>query len=466
MSKCIRCGSEIPDGIFVCPVCGIDVQLVPNYEMLDLDMMIRQSISEEKKAEQLEERREIRRKHDSKRRFLKRLCTIALIAIAAIGISIAVMTIRSTMTVSGDEFDTAFKDAQTMYEDGDYQNAYNAVNTALGYDEGSIEAQILKAKIAYFGLENKDEAISILRNIIADNDSQSDAYDVLLEIYAESGDYDNIADIMGEAPESIRSAFADYIVDQPVFSVDGGTFSEDVELVLTAGDGCEIYYSTESGADFDDYSLYSEPVKISDGETKLTAVAVNAKGIHSKAVSRTFNIIYDIPNTPVISTASGAYTGENNKVTIEPVEGCTVYYSVDSKPSASSSVYTGPVEMQEGKHFIYAIAVNERGTSSQIAAIWYEYTPEIEEPETTVPSGGDNDTPDTPSSGGNNRPTQRPTQTPTEEPTPPPTQEPTVPPTQEPTVPPTQEPTPPPTQEPTPDPGDDFTDQDAPSRAE
>ncbi|MBQ9062681.1 MAG: zinc-ribbon domain-containing protein, partial [Eubacterium sp.] len=35
MRKCTRCGADIPDGDFFCPVCGESVQLVPDYETIE-----------------------------------------------------------------------------------------------------------------------------------------------------------------------------------------------------------------------------------------------------------------------------------------------------------------------------------------------------------------------------------------------------------------------------------------------
>jgi tetratricopeptide (TPR) repeat protein len=476
MITCIRCGAEIPDGVYICPVCGLDVQLVPNYEMLDLDMMLRQNYNEDKKIEELEEHREIRRRQMSKMTRIKRLCAAGIAAAAAIGIFTAAMTIRSTMVKDVSAFESAYDDAARMYEDGDYQDAYNAVETALGYDKENIDAQVLKARIAYFGFESKDEAISILKNILVEDKENVSAYEALLEIYLDAGEYDNIYDQMADAPETIKNEFSEYIVEEPYISPNGGTFNMDQEIRLSA-EGCNIYYTTDTSAEFDDYIHYTKPIRITGGDTTIKAVAVNSEGIHSKTVEKSFSVIYDAPDAPVIVTASGSYEGEDNKVTIEVPNGCTVYYAVDGEPSTLSQVYRDPIEMQEGKHYLYAIAVNERGISSSLAAMWYNYTPadEPEEPsghsggssssgydpgDSNTPSSGGNSSPsggsgsssggNTPSQPDDNKPTNTPTPTPTptpEEPTPEPTPEE---PTPEPTP---EEPAPEPTpEEPAPEP--------------
>ena len=450
MTTCIRCGAEIPDGVFVCPVCGLDVQLVPDYETLDLDMMLLQNYDKENKIGQLEERREARRRQMRKSKRTKALCSAAIAAFAVVGITIGAMNIRSTMADTSGGFEAAYDDALKMYEDGEYQDAYNAINTALGYDDDSIEALVLKARIAYFGLENMDEAVTILRNIISAEPSSEAAYEALLEIYAAEGEYDIIADVMDNASDAIREAFSGYIVNQPSFSPNGSMFSEDQDITLSADSGCEIYYTTEASAEFEDYILYSEPVHVTEGSTTITAIAVNADGIHSRAVKNTIDIVYDAPAAPVFATSSGIYEGDDNKVAINGAEGCTIYFAVDGKPSTESTVYSEPFEMREGKHFVYAIAVNEKGVSSGISAIWYEYTPgaQTTAPETPQPSydgpsddywnvspGTDDNSPgnsggsgsgsspggDVPSTPSTPEPTDEPTHTPEATPTPEPT---------------------------------------------
>lgn len=459
MIKCDRCGADIPDGSYECPSCGQAVQLVPNYEMLDLEMFFRQNNTQEKKVEALQERHEARRKQNRMKKLLTRLCAFAIAAVAAIFVIFTVFTIRSSMDVSADDqFGTALSDAKQMYEDGDYQEAYNAVCTALEYDEDNEEALILKAQIAYFGLDNKDEAVSILRNLIAADSECEDAYQALLDLYADAGEYDIIAELMDSASANMKQTFADYIVPVPALSVDEGTYNEDQSIEMNAQDGCEIYYTTDAEAGFDDYILYEDALELTEGEASVNAVAVNAKGIRSKTVSKTYKIVYDVPNQPEFATASGTYQGDDDEVTINTVEGATIYYAVDAKPTTSSAMYAGPIKMQEGKHFVYAIAVNARGISSPISAIWYEYTAQTSQSSGNTYNSGSSSSGNrySPSSSGNNSgsssttPTETVTPTPTETTTPSVTETPNTTPSATPTATPEPEPSEPEPSEPEP----------------
>ena len=39
--KCVHCGANIPDDQMICPVCGAEVQIVPDYNPLD-DVLARE----------------------------------------------------------------------------------------------------------------------------------------------------------------------------------------------------------------------------------------------------------------------------------------------------------------------------------------------------------------------------------------------------------------------------------------
>ena len=471
MAKCSHCGADLPDGEVICPSCGREIQLVPDYETLDLNVMVAQNGLDERHTQRLENQREQRKKDLKNIRLIRILLSVAIAAVAAIGISAAVMTIRATMT-SAQDYDNVYKQALEQYEAEDYQNAYNTVEKALEFQSDSQEAQILKAKIA-FKLDKADEAVNLLRSLISNDEECVDAYQALLDIYVEQGAYDQIYEFMsGVSNTTIRQQFADYLVEAPLFSMESGVYNEEQEITLTSSSGLPIYYTTDGSDPTNQSTLYTEPIHIGQGETVVKAVSINDAGIYSPTETRTYEINFDAPSAPVIETASGEYTGDNNKIVINVPEGCTAYYAFDAKPTTEGAVYTGPIGMLEGKHFFYAILVNEKGVSGAMSAATYTYTPATEVTENTdttdqgtvsedtsgytTPSTGGNDSYYDYNYGGNSsnynptpyypdytEPTEdpvQPTVEPTEEPTVEPTEEPTIEPTVEPTVEPTATP--------------------------
>ena len=37
--KCMNCGADIPEGMLICPDCGTEVQIVPDYNLFEEDVL-------------------------------------------------------------------------------------------------------------------------------------------------------------------------------------------------------------------------------------------------------------------------------------------------------------------------------------------------------------------------------------------------------------------------------------------
>ena len=239
--KCSHCGSQIPDGEVICPKCGLEVQLVPNYENLDIDMMVVRNNMDEWESRKLEEERQKRKKQLRNKKITHLLMAIGIILIAVIGVAIATNSILETMRVNSvSDYETAYEDALKSYESGQYSAAYNMISRAVELDGSKLDAQALKGRIAY-ACGNKDEAKSILLSLISDDDSFEPAYDYILEIYIAEQDYKAIYDLMSKVSnEDIKTAYAGYLVNPPTVSVEEGTYNADQTISLAADEGCVI----------------------------------------------------------------------------------------------------------------------------------------------------------------------------------------------------------------------------------
>ena len=383
--KCSHCGASLPEGEMVCPVCGVEVQLVPNYETLDIDMMVEQNNMGEKANQQLSEQRLERKKYLRRKKLIRIIIALAIAAAAAVGIFFAVQNIRSNMEEAVVEFEDVYAEAQTAYENGEYQNAYNIIHEALNMKPDDVNAQVLKAKIAW-KLENENEAMSILRVMVAEDPSCEPAYQALVDLFMEKGDYDALYELLSAASDNgIRQKFADYLVSPPVFSLDEGTWNEEQDVSITADPGAVIYLTLDKTHPNENSQVYSAPIHISEGETTIIAIAVNAAGIHSPMVVKEYGVNFEAPDSPVIKTPSGSYSekDKDNKITVEFPADCKCYYSFDKKPTTADSLYTEPVEMQEGSHIFYAMLENEKGITGPIAAATFVYVTETPTPSPT-----------------------------------------------------------------------------------
>ena len=153
----------------------------------------------------------------------------------------------------------------------------------------------------------------------------------------------------------------------PIFSIEGGTFEEAVEVSITAEDGLDIYYTVNGGSVDGESILYESPIVLEeDGEYVINAIAIDDSGNMSETVSQTYIIEIAGPSAPDVVEQSGDYS-QNTMIVVVPVEGCTVYYTTDgTEPTSSSKIYTAPISMPIGTSHFAFVAVDEENNYSEI----------------------------------------------------------------------------------------------------
>ena len=153
----------------------------------------------------------------------------------------------------------------------------------------------------------------------------------------------------------------------PIFSIEGGTFEEAVEVSITAEDGLDIYYTVNGGSVDGESILYESPIVLEeDGEYVINAIAIDDSGNMSETVSQTYIIEIAGPSAPDVVEQSGDYS-QNTMIVVVPVEGCTVYYTTDgTDPTSSSKIYTAPISMPIGTSHFAFVAVDEENNYSEI----------------------------------------------------------------------------------------------------
>ena len=79
-------------------------------------------------------------------------------------------------------------------------------------------------------------------------------------------------------------------VNAPKFSHESGTYFEPFSLSLTADEGCTIHCTTDGTTATTTSPVYTEPIAIGLGTTTVSAVAVDANGNTSEAVTQTYTV--------------------------------------------------------------------------------------------------------------------------------------------------------------------------------
>jgi len=163
----------------------------------------------------------------------------------------------------------------------------------------------------------------------------------------------------------------------PVFTPDGGQFSDFANIVITcATEGASIRYTTDSTNPSATNGMdYTAPVNLTAAIT-IKAIAIKA-GMNDSAIAKTFFELIDKTDSPVISTNEITFTGSTEITITCPAYGATIYYSTDDGPFeiSNSSVYEGPFVITTTST-VKAMAVVKTKAYSDVVSVKFTETTE------------------------------------------------------------------------------------------
>ena len=417
--RCANCGNELKEGSLYCDACGHPVQIVPDYNEFDdyLDNLVGnddRSIDEQKTArsvsdktirfdqaereqfyntsqptgqnrdrtsqaemqqakqpqmKQTQERqsqgRQISEKPQSDRQReksaqQKRIIIISVVCVISIVILVGIVT-NNVRKSHESSFDYQVKQAKEAYESGDTNSAVSYYEKALSIDSDNTEVMYKLADI-YMGKKDYDAALILYQEIINVDSKSEEAYKKLISIYESKKDYDAIVALRdGAKDKDILKLFKDYVVSEPGFSKSSGKYGETFELSISADKNAKIYYSYDSDNPLSRGERYRNPISLDrEGAYKITAVAVDERGIKSEIASARYEIEFEAPKAPEVDPDGGTF-GAQTDITITVPENCKVYYTWDSSdPTAASTEYTAPIPIPEGNNVLSVIAIDQR----------------------------------------------------------------------------------------------------------
>lgn len=417
--RCANCGNELNEGSLYCDACGHPVQIVPDYNEFDdyLDNLVgnddraaderttvrpvsdktirfdksareqfynagqqtgqnrnQSSQSEMQQAKQTQGKQSDRKR--AKRTQQKRIIIIA--AACVVAVVILVCAVVSNVRKSHDSsFDYQVKQAKEAYESGDTNSAVSYYEKALSIDSDSTDVMYKLADI-YMEKKDYDAALILYQEIINVDSKSEEAYKKLISIYESKKDYDAIVALRDGAKDKdkdILKLFKDYVVSEPEFSKSSGKYGETFELSISADKNSKIYYSYDSDNPLSRGERYYSPISLDrEGTYKITAVAVDERGIKSEIASARYEIEFEAPKAPEVDPDGGTF-GAQTDITITVPENCKVYYTWDSTdPTAASTEYTAPIPIPEGNNVLSVIAIDQRtGKTSDIYRSRFEF---------------------------------------------------------------------------------------------
>lgn len=378
--KCANCGTELKLGCVYCSVCGHEAQIVPDYNILEDDYLNHLMNAEEKKSKQQEEQhrqteqnRLRQEKRNAKRRKKRLLIFGGCAAFAVIIIAAVILIINHNRSNS---FEYQYEKGLSYAAEKDYNKALDHLSQAATLDPDHTGVLLEMAAI----YEIRDDASALeatLLQILTLDDSEPEAYRMLVALYDKQQKYDAIMELYGQLKDdSLQEIFADYMVPPPAFSAEGGAYDDDVTVELSAPEGCTIFYTLDGTSPVERGKRYREPIELDNAKDyTLSAVCRDERGIFGQVAVVEYSITYEAPDSATVTPAAGTYT-EQKSISIQAPDKCSVYYTWDgSVPTRSSDVYTAPLEMPEGNHVLSILVVDSHDLASPVVRYNYIYLP-------------------------------------------------------------------------------------------
>jgi hypothetical protein len=152
----------------------------------------------------------------------------------------------------------------------------------------------------------------------------------------------------------------------PTFSPAAGTYTSVQSVAITgASVGAPIYYTTDGSTPSASSTLYTGPITLSASKT-LNAIAIEAGDTSSSVVTAAYTLNIPPTATPAFSVAGGIFTSAQSVTLSDSTSGAAIYYTTDgSTPSASSTLYTGPIVVSASEK-INAIAASLGAANSAV----------------------------------------------------------------------------------------------------
>ncbi len=374
--KCEKCGANIPQGYVYCSVCGSEVQLVPDYNFLDEDLLgsiVQGELKEDEESKQ-EVETVISGTKTEKRKNIYiwgGICTVILAAVLTLFVMYEAIQYKHK-----NSYTYQYQQAKEFAAEGNIKEAIEYFHKALKLkpNDKAVKEQLYDL---YLKEENYKAATALLEEFISDGNVEKESLEAIIELYAKEEEYDKILTLYEEIGSSEwRDLFADYLVERPTFSNISGTYFRPLKIEISSVKDYDIFYTTDGSDPVSKGTLYEGSISFTEeGTTILTAVTRNEKGIYSEIARAEYTIKYEPPEMPHVMPAGGTYT-EPQMITIQVPMDCAAYYTWDgSDPTEASLKYQAPLEMPQGNQVLSVILVNSVGLKSCVYRVNYVYMP-------------------------------------------------------------------------------------------
>ena len=389
---CKKCGEEIENGLMYCPKCGESIQLVPDYNVFEEELLIK-VVEDKDKAKDDKFASGVYKTPEAstpqpepkaqpkptnkyvellKTVFTRKICIFIFCAVIIIAIIASLMIIPYLGTHN---YDYAMNKAVSCENQALYAKALGYYEEAYSMDQSSFEA-IYGLGRMYYQIKDYENAISMLNKAAELDSTNKKIYAYLLSAYDESGEMDSIKELAKNPPsDEIAELISEYIMLPPDFNYDSGDYDTDLLIQLTTNGDYQIFYTLNGKNPVTSGKLYNKPIELKEGTTTIKAVTQNDAGEYSDIATAEYTIKHKELSMPVVSPTDGVYS-EIVMITIDVPDGCKAFYTWDGTDPVSNGIqYIDPFPIIEGSSVLSVVIVDENGNASPIYRGNYIYQP-------------------------------------------------------------------------------------------
>lgn len=396
---CPKCGCELKEGHLYCDACGMEIQIVPDFEP-EIENSITETLStvaeeiegsnssepqmDENNLQEVPPAKSGVKRGSMKDRFLHDSARGGLLPIILITFCVMVTIVITAGVMLYHRYSPTYQiqQAQKLAEAGNYEQAVAFLDKARKLDPGNANTALLE--VGYLSrLGNQDRVLAILLEVVdrthLEYADKERVFENIIEIYNEREEYEKINKLLVSSGDlDIQNHFQKYMALAPEFGYESGTYEEVLLLRMSANTSGTIYYTTDGSMPDERSNIYTAPLILEAGDFQIFAIFVNDYGIKSELTRGRFTINLTVPDPPQILLPSGDYHLPT-MIEVEVPEGCTVYYTTDGQtPTKDSLQYTIPIFMPLGRTNYKFIAVSEEGVSSEMVSRSYLFALETE----------------------------------------------------------------------------------------
>lgn len=388
--KCPNCGCEMAEDHLYCEKCGMEIQMVPDFEPEFENSIIEtlSTVAEEIEGnsqvlEKTDKEKEGRIKKDRKRKkpsfslhergrnwLLVSLITFIVVTVAA----------AYVIVFTYHRFSVAYQieQARKYAEMQNFEEAVSYLERARKLKDDAVDLVLMESNY-YYQMGEKQKAADILLQLVErgklEYEDKERAYESIIYIYDEEGRYEEINSLLTSCDDvDIVNHFQQYTAMTPEFGYESGNYDKVVTLKITANTTGKIYYTLDGSNPDERSEVYKSPLFLESGEYQVAAVFVNDYGIKSEIARSWYVIDLIAPDPPEVLLYSGTYHVPTKVEVLVPEDG-TVYYTIDgSNPTKDSLKYTEPVQVPLGRTNFKFVTISAEGVSSEIISRSYDFS--------------------------------------------------------------------------------------------